>query len=196
MREHRRACVTTDKAPLPAGATRRAEDQDGMLQEVARFCDWLSLTPVSTTIQNVEWIIPAVQSVHILSIAVVMSSVVMVDLRLMGVVGRGQTISAMASRFIPWVWWALAVLFVTGVVLITAEPRRDLLNPVFQTKMALLVVAILVTVAYQAAVRRNMDFWDLSPERRAGAVATAVVSLVVWTAIVGCGRWIAYVGHG
>jgi len=167
-----------------------------MLEQVAKFCDWLSLTPVSQTIQNVEWIIPMVQSVHIIAIAIVMSSVLMVDLRLMGLVGQSQPISGLARRFVPWVWWSLVALLLTGSVLIAAEPRRDLLNPVFQAKMALLLVAILVTAFFQETVRRNMAFWDQSPSRRASAWLTAVASLTVWIAIVGCGRWIAYVEHG
>jgi hypothetical protein len=167
-----------------------------MLAEVAKFCDWLSLTPISMLFQSVEWIIPMVQSVHILAIAIVMSSVIMVDLRLMGLMGHSQSISGLARRFIPWVWVSLVVLLLSGLILITAEPRRDLLNPIFQLKMALLVVAIIVTAVFQETVRRNMEFWDLSPSRRAGAWVTAVVSLLVWTAIVGCGRWIAYVEHG
>jgi hypothetical protein len=167
-----------------------------MLQQVGLFSDWLSQTPVSTTLQTVAWIIPAVQTVHILAIAIVMSSVVMVDLRLMGLVGGTQSITGVAQRFIPWLWWALAVLLATGLILITAEPRRDLLNPVFQAKMALLMIAIGVTAAFQVQVRRNMSAWDMAPESRAGAWVTAVASLLVWTAIVGCGRWIAYVEHG
>ena len=167
-----------------------------MVSEVARFCDWLSLTPISMFIQTVQWIIPMVQSVHILAIAIVMSSVIMVDLRLLGLVGQGQTISSLSRRFLPWVWWSLLVLLVTGIVLITAEPRRDLLNPVFQAKMTLLAAAMIVTAAFQRAVRRNMQAWDDAPERRRGAWITATTSLLLWAAIVGCGRWIAYVEHG
>lgn len=167
-----------------------------MLEEVGKFSDWLATTPVSMTLQTVEWIIPAVQSLHIIAIAIVMSSVIMVDLRLLGLMGHTQSISGLTRRFIPWVWWALLVLLLSGLILITAEPRRDLLNPVFQAKMALLVLAIAVTAVFQETVRRNMEFWDLSPSRRAGAWATAVVSLLIWTAIIGCGRWIAYVEHG
>jgi uncharacterized membrane protein SirB2 len=167
-----------------------------MLEEVGKFSDWLSLTPISMLFQTVEWIIPMVQSVHILAIAIVMSSVIMVDLRLMGLMGHSQSISGLTRRFIPWVWWSLVVLLLTGLVLITAEPRRDLLNPVFQIKMVLVVVAIVVTAIFQETVRRNMEFWDLNPSRRAGAWATAIISLLVWSAIVGCGRWIAYVEHG
>jgi uncharacterized membrane protein len=134
--------------------------------------------------------------VHILAIAIVMSSVILVDLRLLGLVGQSQSISSLSRRFLPWVWWSLLVLLVTGAVLITAEPRRDLLNPVFQAKMVLVVVAIVVTAIFQETVRRNMEVWDLSPRRRTGAWVTAVASLMVWTAIVICGRWIAYVEHG
>jgi uncharacterized membrane protein len=167
-----------------------------MLTQVAQFCDWLSQTPLSMTFQSVEWIIPMVQSVHILAIAIVMSSIVMVDLRLMGLMGHTQSVTGMARRFLPWVWWSLLVLLVSGAVLITAEPRRDLLNPVFQAKMILLLVAMAVTALFQAVVARNMEIWDLSPQKRMGAWATAIVSLLVWTAIIGCGRWIAYVEHG
>ncbi len=167
-----------------------------MLAQVAQFCDWLSQTPISMTFQSVVWIIPMVQSVHILAIAIVMSSVIMVDLRLLGLLGHTQSITGLSRRFLPWVWWSLLVLLITGAVLITAEPRRDLLNPVFQAKMALLVVAMVVTALFQRTVARNMEIWDLSPQKRTGAWVTAVVSLLVWTAIIGCGRWIAYVEHG
>ena len=167
-----------------------------MLQEIGKFCDWLSLTPLSTLFQTVEWIIPMTQSVHIIAIAIVMSSVIMVDLRLMGVASRTQTISGLTQRFIPWVWWSLLVLLASGAVLIIAEPRRDLLNPVFQIKMLLLLLAIAVTATFQMVVSRNMKTWDQSPEKRGGAWATAIVSLLVWSAIIGCGRWIAYVEHG
>jgi uncharacterized membrane protein len=166
-----------------------------MLEQVAKFCDWLSATPISLMFQTVEWIIPATQSVHILAVAIVMSSVIMVDMRLMGLAGHSQSISAMTRRFLPWVWCSLVVLLLTGSVLITAEPRRDLLNPIFQAKMILLLVVIVVTAVFQLIVQRNMEYWDLSPKARAGAWATALLSLLVWSAIVGCGRWIAYVEH-
>jgi hypothetical protein len=164
-----------------------------MWAEVAKFCDWLSSTPVSTTFQTVEWIIPLVQSVHILAIAAVMSSVVLVDLRLLGVVGRSQPLPAVGRRYLPWIWWSLGVLLASGAVLITAEPRRDLLNVVFQAKMVLLVLAMAVTAVVQTIARRPDE---PSPDLRNAACAAAVVSLLAWTAIVACGRWIAYVEHG
>jgi len=77
--------------------------ETGMQAEIAKFCDWLGNTPISLMFQTVQWIIPAVQSVHILAIAIVMSSVIMVDLRLMGLMGHSQSISGLTRRFIPWI---------------------------------------------------------------------------------------------
>lgn len=166
------------------------------MSSVAAFCDWLAATPLSLVIQSVEWVIPAVQSLHILAIAVVMASVVVVDLRLLGMAGGRQTISAMTRRYFPWVWFALAVLLLTGLTLVVGEPHRELLNAVFVAKMALLAVAIVLTAAFQLSVQRRQAAWDASTATRSSARLIAVASLVVWVAIVACGRWIAYVEHG
>ena len=109
------------------------------------FCSWLEQTPLSQTIQSTGWIVPAVQTVHILSIAAVLSSVLMIDLRLMGFLGRDQPLARVSERFQPVIWWTLPVLLATGSVMIIGEPARSLANSVFQLKMALLVAAIIVT---------------------------------------------------
>jgi hypothetical protein len=156
------------------------------------FAVWLASTPVSVFIQNVLWIIPAVQTVHILAIAVVMSSVAMIDLRIFGLAGRGDTMGQTADRYVPWIWTALAVLAVTGVTLITGEPVRSLVNPAFQLKMALMLAAIIVTTVFQVTVRRNARFWDLSPASAPAARVMALATLFLWFAIAIAGRWIAY----
>ena len=79
---------------------------------------------------------------------------VVVDLRLLGMAGGRQTISAMTRRYFPWVWFALAVLLLTGLTLVVGEPHRELLNAVFVAKMALLAVAIVLTAAFQLSVQR------------------------------------------
>ena len=159
------------------------------------FSKWLGATAASAVIQNVSWIIPLVQTIHILAISIVLSSVAMLDLRLLGLAGKRVTISGMAERFLPWIWGALVVLASTGAILITGEPDRSLLNPAFQIKMALVVAAIVVTLIFQHTVRRNAAFWDLSPARRRSARLTALISLAIWLAIAICGRLIAYVGQ-
>ena len=166
-----------------------------MEQAIQRFCDWLSATPLSIFIQSVAWIIPMVQSVHIFAITVVMGSVLMMDMKLLGVVGRETTVQDMNRRFLPWVWLALPVLFLTGVILTIAEPGRELINSMFRLKMLLVLTVIAFTIAYQEVVRRNAAAWGDTPAYPWAARAIAVVSLAFWIAIAVCGRWIAYVEH-
>lgn len=91
------------------------------------LAQWLSETPMSLRLRDVLWLIPLVQTIHILAIAVVVSSVLMIDLRFLRIT-RSQSIAATAHRFVPWLWSGLAVLAVSGVTLIIAEPKRALAN--------------------------------------------------------------------
>jgi hypothetical protein len=156
------------------------------------FAEWLGGTPLSTLIQNVTWIIPAVQSVHILSIAIVISSAFMVDLRLLGAVGRGQPTAAYVTRFLPWIWVTLVVLLVSGSILIIGEPSRSLENPAFQLKMVLLIFAMLATAALHRPIGQDPAYWELTSGRKAAGKAIAVLSICFWCGIIFAGRWIAY----
>ncbi|HTX23477.1 MAG TPA: DUF6644 family protein [Steroidobacteraceae bacterium] len=159
---------------------------------IESFCSWLSNTPVSQAIQDAFWVIPTVQTVHILAIATVMASVVMVDFRLLGVTARGQTIPDVAHRFLPWIWCAVVVLLLSGTILIIGEPGRELLSQVFWVKMTLLACALAITGAFQYALSRGTPIWE---NRKAVVRIAAVASLLIWVAILAAGRWIAYMAH-
>jgi hypothetical protein len=156
------------------------------------LCAWIEKTPLSAGIQNVGWIIPVSQIVHILGVATILFSALSIDLRVLGVGGRRTTVSGMAAHFLPAIWSAVAVMATSGAILIIGEPRRDLLNPVFQTKMLLLVCALLATLGIQLMARgtpslvaaRDRPGWPLR--------TIAVLSLALWFAIAICGRLIAY----
>ncbi|HXW63221.1 MAG TPA: DUF6644 family protein [Candidatus Acidoferrales bacterium] len=156
---------------------------------IESFCDWLSTTALSLTIQTVMWIIPAVQTVHILCVAIVMSCMAMLDLRLIGISGRRHSISQVVSRFVPWVWGALPVLLASGITLIIGEPSRELLNPYFRAKMVMLATVIVITLAVERQNKKVANYWE---ERRAAAAWTGLASLLLWVGIVTAGRWIAY----
>jgi uncharacterized membrane protein SirB2 len=157
------------------------------------FCTWLSNTALSQHIQDAFWIIPTVQTVHIVAIAIVMTSMAMLDLRLVGIAGRRQSLQDMAARFLPWVWVTLVVLLCSGTILIIGEPGRELQSNMFWIKMSLLVCALTLTLIFQTLLRRRKGFWE---SHRAAAVLLGSVSLLLWVGIVGAGRWIAYVEHG
>ena len=155
--------------------------------------NWLTATSLSHAIASRFWIVPTVQSLHILAIAVVLASIAMLDLRLAGVLGREQPMRGLTLRFYPWIWGALVVLFVTGLIMIMSEPARELLNWVFWTKMVLILGAVLFTAPVRSLLE-DCRYRDLQQRKQLIVRACAIASLVLWIAVVTCGRWIAYAG--
>ena len=159
---------------------------------IAAFCDWLAATPVSQTFQDWAWFVPLVQTVHILCVAVVATPFAMLAFRLLGLTRLGLTLAVMVSQFMPWIWSALAVLLVSGMLLTVTEPARELLNFAFRAKMILVVVLAVILTILQSRLRRDPDYWT-RPARRGAARSIGVASLLVEILIVTAGRWIAYV---
>jgi hypothetical protein len=163
-----------------------------MRETLAAVSAWLELTPFSQRLQTVEWVVPAVQIVHILAIAAVMGAMLFFNLRLLGVRGTEVTLARAARRFIPVIWSAVLVLFASGMVMIVAEPGRSLLNPVFQLKMALLLAALGLTLVTARPLGRSPTYWGDTLMRSRVARLCAISSLGLWVAILVAGRWIAY----
>jgi hypothetical protein len=157
------------------------------------FSKWLGSTELSHTIQTVTWIIPTLQTIHILCVAIVFSSAVLVDLRIFRLFERDEPMREIARRFLPPIWPVLLVLLLTGSLLIIGEPRRSLVNTTFYLKMALLLVAILLTAVLQRTVLSSPGFLE---NRQVAGRVLATLSILVWCGILFAGRWIAYTQAG
>jgi hypothetical protein len=137
--------------------------------------------------RRITWLVPALQILHILSSGIVLSSVVMIDLRIWGV-SRSGTAIARSARFMPWMWTALAVATLTGIALMFGAPR-SWLDGVFVAKLYMMAAATAATIAVPVLLRGQADGKDGSVVvRLAGALA-----LVLWlgATLAGRGRWIA-----
>ena len=144
------------------------------------FAAWLHATAFSQTIQAVSWIVPALQSIHILMIGIVFVSSLMISLRVLGRVHADEPFEAVWQRFAPWMRIALAVMLVTGLLLIVGEPAREFGATSFWVKMALLVAAYAVT--------RQLGRSPEGPRARPAAVGL----ILLWLVIIFLGRAIAY----
>jgi hypothetical protein len=166
------------------------------------IADWLAATAASEWIQKTLWLIPTMQTIHILGVAMVFSSVVMIELRILGIT-RSQTIEATAHRYVPWIYGGVTVLLVTGSILIVGEPARSLPSYEFQMKMMYLAIALAFTIAFARSVRQHAAVWHAAGAGAAGAGiqaagsrtlvnALALVAFIAWAMVVVYGRWIAY----
>ncbi len=160
------------------------------------FCLWLSETPMSLLIQNVQWIIPLTQCIHIVCIAIVISSAGLMGMRLFNLTARETPTAAYAARFLPWIWYSLPILLLSGSILIIGEPSRSLENPAFQLKMLLLIGAMIATFILHRPINHEPAYWELTAGHQRTAKIVAAVSLALWCGIIFCGRWIAYMTIG
>ena len=141
---------------------------------------------------NVPGLPPIAQSLHILGIAAVAGSIVMVDLKLLGLALPGQNVSEMIRRLLPWTWWALGVNAVTGLLFILARPDRYFYNPVATFKFSLLLAAVALAFVVHRMNRKEHGYWEASARRLLAARVMAAASLVFWVGVMLGGRWIAY----
>ena len=138
-------------------------------------------------LSNVPGLPPIVQTVHLLGIAVIMSSVVLLDLRILGLALPSQDVPELTRRVMPWVWWTLPVMLMSGSMFVFARPRRYLTNPIFGLKFALLLPAIALAAVLHFVSVRKPDDWRTK--------LVAALSLLLWGGVVLAGRWIAYVDY-
>jgi hypothetical protein len=146
---------------------------------------WLNIAVASH-----NWVVPALQTVHILSVAVVLSGVLLINLRIAGLVERGQPIAAVLDRYLWPVTIAVIVLAVTGALLIAGEPTRAVFRTIFWVKMGLIVAALALTWSHRP-VFALAGGDAIAPA--AGRKLIALLALLLWLGVIVAGRWIAYV---
>lgn len=166
-----------------------------MLEPLA---EWISTSYLNgifadTTRTSTWLIVPVSQSIHIIAVSVLMMSVLLLNCRILGIAGTRQSFPRLSNQLMPWIWPALIVLLLTGVVQTIAEPMRELLSNTFWLKMTMLAVTLLITAGYAFSLGRDPHFWEHSRQRRFVLKALAILSLVLWLGIVVAGRLIAYI---
>jgi hypothetical protein len=160
---------------------------------LSAFCDWLSSTPLSVAFQSNAWFVPSVQTVHILSVATFLIAVFVIGAKLIRLQTEPQALAALVRGSMPRIWIALAVLLFTGILLTITEPARELLNWAFRVKMILVIVMGILLYLLQRRARGFRSGVNVVLYGRAYARLMGIVLLLIGTAVVTAGRWIAYV---
>ena len=155
-----------------------------------RFSDWVTGSWLNLAIAGHDWVVPALQTIHILSVAVALSGVLLINLRVIGWAERTQPVRAVLDRFLWPVTFAVLVLLLTGILQIIGEPNRAIFRAIFWWKMGLLVAALALTWS-QRPVFAGDDGAQAIVARPASKLV-ALVALLAWIAVVVAGRWIAY----
>ena len=148
--------------------------------ESTAFATWLRESPSI-------WGYPTILTLHTVGLALLVGPSWALDLRLLGAV-PGIPLRAMEKTF-PVMWVGFWINGLSGVLLFVADATTKGATLLFGTKLALIVIAVMTLVGLRRVVYRR----DAEPVIGPAARGLAILSIVLWIAAIGTGRWMAYV---
>jgi len=147
--------------------------------------------PFARMMRESLWAYPIVETIHIVGIAILVGSIVMFDLRVLGL-SKNLSVRALSRHLLPWSLGALVLIVPTGFLMFSAHAMDFIGNRTFQLKMALLMVAGINAVIFRTGPYQTVAHWDVATRAPIAAQLSVAVSIAVWIAIIGCGRFLAY----
>src|SRR6185295_3991217 len=109
------------------------------------FFKWCEASWMGKGISGSVYLFPVVEAVHLLGLAVIGGAVLIVEMRLMGLGLRHQPTARVARDAEPWLVVSLAVMLVSGFLLMTSEAMRCYYNDAYWLKMYSLILAMIFT---------------------------------------------------
>jgi hypothetical protein len=143
-----------------------------------------------TALRESTWAYPAVETAHILGIVGVIGAVAIFDLRLLGA-GRSLPADRLSKLLLPSAMAGLLLLVPSGLLLFATDARANWASPIFRAKLLLIALGAANALFFHLTTWRSVAAWREGPTPPAAKLSSAF-SLLVWTSVVACGRWIAY----
>jgi len=140
------------------------------LWESLQHADWVMF--LATT----RWLFGLVLIVHFFSLCFCTGTIVLLDLRVLGIGGRRKVLTALAEQFRPWIWIGFGLAVLSGFLLFAPEAADYAGVTPFRLKMLILLAAVILTFAMQ----RTFANGDSSAAIPTGAKILAVVSILLW----------------
>ena len=140
------------------------------------FFQWMNDLAVSKAIGESIWIFPLVQAIHLVFLALFAGSLLIVDLRLLGLGMREQSVAKIARDARPWMIVGLIGLVVTGMPQLMQNAMREYFSEYFWIKMYVLPVAVI----YTFTIRQRVAMADEARVAPAMSKLAGLASILLW----------------
>jgi hypothetical protein len=159
------------------------------MSSLVSLLDWCSNSRTIVFIRDSSFGMPAVQSVHLIGLTVLLAAMLVLNLRLAAVSMMDWSLPAIERQLRPWALGAFILMVLSGVLMFLGNPPKYLANAAFLFKMAALCLAV---VCHFGVFRR---FFTSDPGLRPRPLnlTVAALSLTLWFSVGWAGRAIAFV---
>lgn len=153
---------------------------------------WLENTALAAGLRDSVWVYPLINAAHILGVALVVGSVVPLDLRLLGV-WRALPVQPLWRVATRTAAWGFGLAASCGVLLFAARATEYVASPYFLAKMALLAVAAInAWLLARRVARHPLGLQDTTQPPSVSLRLAAALSLLVWVCVLVLGRLVGY----
>jgi uncharacterized membrane protein len=162
------------------------------LQSIAAFLEWLQASSLAVFIHKKAWAFTTVEVVHVFAVSLVIGTIMIVDLRLLGLASTKRPFAELSKKVLPFTWAAFALAVIAGLLLFISRATEYFVNPVFWIKMSLIVVAGINMMIFEFITVRDVQKWNLDPTPPPPARLAGGISIASWVLVVVFGRLIAF----
>ena len=161
----------------------------------------MDLTPLVEAAQNSalsEWMrtslkaVAIINALHVLAIVTVFGTILIVDLRLLGIPNVRRSFTRMHHELLRWTWGAFGISAITGVLMFMVNAVTYHRNTAFWLKMATIVLAGLNMLVFELITAKSAPTWDKGVIPPNAARLAGALSIVLWVAVIVFGRWIGF----
>jgi hypothetical protein len=135
---------------------------------------------------------PWVNAVHVLCITLVFGSILVVDLRLLGLLDKGRAITRIADEMLGLTWAAFVGAAVSGALFFAANANTYWFNDAFRFKMLAIALAGINMLVFQFITYRGVAAWDRGAPTPAAARLAGALSILLWVTVIVLGRMIGF----
>ena len=158
--------------------------------------DWLESWPLSQGLRESSWMFPTFETMHVIAIALVVGSVMIVDVRILGLTSKRKAVKELSWEVLPWTWLMFAIAVVSGGVMFASQANNYFENIPFRLKMLLLVAAGINMLFFHFVPYKTVQHWNQNSNAPMLAKLSCGLSLSFWILVVAMGRWIGFTLSG
>jgi hypothetical protein len=156
-----------------------------------KFAQWLNDTSWSSWIRDSDLPFPIIETVHVMALGLSVGIIMWIDMRLMGLVMKRERMSEMLKQIEPWAIVGFSIMFISGALLILAEPLKCYNSTAFRFKAAFLILAGANVWLFHRGIYKTIVRWDNEEVFPWQARLCGFLSLILWFGIIVAGRWTA-----
>jgi hypothetical protein len=135
---------------------------------------------------------PIVEAIHVMALATVFGTIVLVDLRLLGYPNVQRSFSKLHRELLHWTWMAFGIAVITGVLLLIVNAVTYHRNTALWLKMAAMGLAGINMLVFELVTARSVATWDKGVLPPIAARTAGALSIILWITVIVFGRWIGF----